>query len=332
MIEQTRRSAQKAFGSSNEVLLVLQLTHSGRYSRPEGKTLPQVVSANPYLDRKPEDVHTLTDDELDHLQDKYVGAARLAKDAGFDGVDIKACHGYLVNELLAAFTREKSRYGETFDNRNRFISEVVQRIMDDAPGLCLTVRMSAFDGIPGGFGVSRDDPEGIDLSEPKELIRRMIQFGCSLFNITAGNPYEKPHQGRPFDRPLEGASLPEEHPLEGISRLFRITAEFQKEFPDIPFVGTGYSWLRHFFPHVGAAVLQRQEASLVGLGRSSFAYPNAPKDLMDSGFMDPGKVCITCSRCTELMRHGHESGCVMKDKEIYGKLYTKISIQEKRNE
>ncbi len=332
LIEQTRRSARKAFGSSHEVFLVLQLTHSGRYSRPGGKPLPQAASVNPHLDRKPEDVRILSDDELDHLQDAFVGAARLAEDAGFDGVDIKACHGYLVNELLAAVSREKSRYGETFDNRSRFISEVVQKIRDDFSGLHLAVRVSAFDGIPGGFGVSRDDPEKADLTEPMELVRRLSRFGCSLFNVTAGNPYRQPHLGRPFDRPLEGASLPEQHPLEGVSALINRTAEFQKGFPDIPFVGTGYSWLRHFIPNVGAAVLQRGGASFIGLGRSSFAYPDAPKDLMNSGSMDSRKACITCSRCTELMRQGYESGCVMKDKEIYGRLYKKLAIKGNKYE
>lgn len=332
LVEHTRRSAQKAPGSSDEIFLVLQLTHSGRYSKPEGKPLPKVAGFNPNLDRRPEDVRILSDDELDRLQDNYVAAARLAMGAGFDGVDIKSCHGYLVNELLAARTRENSRYGGTFENRTRFLFEIVQRIKDDVPGLCLAVRLSACDGIADGFGVSKDYPEEVDLAEPKELARRLIQSGCSLFNITAGNPYEKPHQGRPFDRPLHGASLPKEHPLEGISRLFRITAEFQKEFPDIPFVGTGFSWLRHFFPNVGAAVLQRGEASFVGIGRSSLAYPDAPRDLMNSGSLDSEKVCITCSRCTELMRNGYESGCVMRDQEIYGRLYKKISVQENRNE
>jgi 2,4-dienoyl-CoA reductase-like NADH-dependent reductase (Old Yellow Enzyme family) len=308
------------------------LTHSGRYSKLEGKSLPQVAGFNPNLDSKPEDIRILSDDELDRLQDEYVEVARLAEEAGFDAVDIKACHGYLVNELLAARTRKGSQYGETFENRTRFLSEVVQKVRDRAPRLCLAVRMSAFDGIPGGFGVSRDNPEDIDLAEPKELVRILTQSNCSLFNITVGNPYEKPHLGRPFDRPLQGAPLPEEHPLEGIARLMRITATFQKEFPAIPFVGTGYSWLRHFFSNVGAAVLQRGEATLIGLGRSSFAYPDAPKDLMNSGTLDSGKVCISCSRCTELMRDGHESGCVMKDKKIYGKLYQKLTIKGKENE
>ena len=328
LAEQTRSSARRFFGESHEIFLVLQLTHSGRYSRPEGKPLPQIAGFNPLLNRAEEEVRVLTDDELDRLQDRFVEAAKWAEEAGFDAVDIKACHGYLVNDLLAAYERKDSRYGQTFENRTRFLCELVQRIRDAVPALSLAVRLSVFDGIAGGFGVSRDDPERIDLSEPMDLIRTLVQSGVSLFNITAGNPYQKPHLGRPFDRPLRGFSPPDEHPLEGVSRLLRLAAEFQKGLPDVPFVGTGYSWLRHYFPGVGAAVVQQGEASLIGLGRSSLAYPDAPRDLMAKGRMNPAKVCITCSRCTELMRNGWQSGCVVRDKEIYGRLYQSFSKGE----
>jgi 2,4-dienoyl-CoA reductase (NADPH2) len=306
---------------------VLQLAHSGRYSKPEGKPKPRMVHLNPFLDKQPHDQHVLSDEELDQVQDKYVETSRLAYQAGFDAVDIKACHGYLLNELLAAFTRKNSRYGGSFDSRTRFLREVIQEVRREVPGIYLAVRLNAYDGIPYpyGFGVSKDGSLSIDLSEPIALVRRLVQLGCSLFNITVGNPYDKPHLGRPFDRPLPSATFPEEHPLEGVSRLLRITAEFQKAFSKVPFVGTGYSWLRHFHPHVGAAIVEGGEAFFIGLGRSSFAYPDAPKDLMSSGAMDPKKVCITCSRCSALMRTGHISGCAVRDKKIYSKEYQKLS-------
>ena len=326
LVEKTRHWAYNSFGNSHDVFLVLQLTHSGRYSKPEGRPKPQAAYFNPLLDKQTEDVHILSDEELNRIRDKYVEAARLAYLAGFDAIDIKACHGYLVNELLASHTRKSSRYGESFENRSCFLTEVIKNAKGEAPGVSLAVRVSAYDGIPYpyGFGVSRDGSLGIDLNEPKELVRRLIATGCSLFNVTVGNPYSVSHLGRPFDRPLPGATVPEEHPLEGVARLLEINGEFEKEFPEVPFVGTGYSWLRHFLPNVGAAVVDRGEASFIGLGRSSFAYPDAPKDLMATGIMDPKKVCITCSRCSELMRHGHISGCVVRDKEIYGREYEKL--------
>ncbi|UCC41778.1 MAG: hypothetical protein JSV96_08790 [Candidatus Aminicenantes bacterium] len=326
LVEKTRQCGYQAFGNSHSIFLVLQLTHSGRFSRPEGKPRPQVAVFNPYLDKEKENVYILSDAELDRLQDIYVEAALLAQEAGFDAVDIKACHGYLLNELLAAHARKSSKYGESFENRIRLIKEVIKRIKDEVSNIDMAVRLSAYDGIPFpySFGVTSDGSLNIDLKEPKSLIRRLLKHGCSLFNITIGNPFLNPCFGRPFDRPLPGAMLPEEHPLEGVARLIKITGELQREFRDVLFVGTGYSWLRHFFPHVGAAVIKREEASLIGLGRSSLAYPDAPKELMNTGNMDPNKVCITCSRCTELMRGGRVSGCVIRDKEIYGWEYKKL--------
>jgi len=326
LVEQTRRSAYRMFGASHEIFLVLQLTHSGRYSKPGGKFEPIVAGHNPVLGNQAEKEHILSDEELDRLQDKFVLAARLAAEAGFDAVDVKACHGYLVNELLSARKRKNSRYGGNFENRSRFLRKVVQGIKEEASDIYPAVRLSVFDGLPYpyGFGVKEGEPIQIDLSEPEELVRRLIKLGCLLFNITIGNPHHHPHLGRPFDRALPGACLPEEHPLEGVARLLRVTAELQKKFPKIAFIGTGYSWLRHFLPHVAAAVIERQEATFIGLGRSSLAYSDAPKDLMAKGAMNPGKVCITCSRCTELMRAGHSSGCAIRDKEIYGKEYKKF--------
>lgn len=332
LVEQTRLAAYRMFGNSHEVYLVLQLTHSGRYSRPEGIANPQVACLSPLLDANLDKVKVFSDSELDRLQDEYLNAACLAGKSEFDAVDIKACHGYLVNDLLAAHSRENSRYGGSFENRTRFLSELVQNIRSEVPAVGTAVRFSAYDGIPYGFGVSQDNSLNVDLTEPKKLVSRLVSFGCSLFNITVGNPFLKPHLGRPFDRLLPGASLPEEHPFEGIARLLRIAAEFQKEFPEVSFIGTGYSWLRQFFPYVGAAVLERREAAFVGLGRSSFAYPDAPRDLMSRGVLEPKKVCITCSRCSELMRNGRVSGCAVQDKEIYGKEYQKISEMREENE
>jgi 2,4-dienoyl-CoA reductase-like NADH-dependent reductase (Old Yellow Enzyme family) len=326
LVEQTRRSAYRIFGALHEIFLVLQLTHSGRYSKPAGKAEPLVAGHIPLFESQADKEHVASDEELDRLLDKFVLAARLAQEAGFDAVDIKACHGYLVNELLSARTRTNSRYGGNFENRSRFLRKAIQNIKEEASGVYAAVRLSAFDGIPYpyGFGTGKSEPPQLNLSEPKELIRRLIQAGCLIFNITVGNPYLYPHLGRPFDRALPGATLPDEHPLESVSRLLRITAELQKMFPKMTFVGTGYSWLRNFLPHVAAAVIERREATLIGLGRSSLAYPDAPKDLMAKGAMDPSKVCITCSRCTELMRSGHSSGCAVRDKEVYGKEYKRF--------
>ncbi|MGD2294349.1 MAG: hypothetical protein PVF22_00760 [Candidatus Aminicenantes bacterium] len=323
LVEKTRNTARETFGSSHEVFCILQLTHSGRFSKPEARSTPHVAQYIPDLDEDVSQIKILSDRELDTLQEQFVHSAKLAFAAGFDAVDIKACHGYLVNDLLASFTRTDSHYGGSFANRTRFLLETIQKIKAEVPGLILAVRLSVFDGIPHpfGFGVSRDLTCVEDLEEPISLIGRLAENGCSLLNITLGNPHKKPYLGRPFDRHVPDSTVPAEHPLEGIGRLLRLTGRIQKVFPEAPCVGTGYSWLRQFFPHVGAAVVKRGEASFIGLGRSSFAYPEAPRDLMEKGFLNLKKVCVTCSCCTELTRAGLPTGCVIRDREVYSRDY-----------
>jgi 2,4-dienoyl-CoA reductase (NADPH2) len=326
LVERTRQAAKKSRGNSQEIFCVLQLTHSGRFSRPEGVPRPQVAVFQPLLDRDFLSGAVVSDKDLDVLQERFVRSAELAFRAGFDAVDIKACHGYLVNDLLASFKRDNSRYGGTFDNRCRFLLETMQRIRSERPELKLAVRLSVYDGIPYpyGFGVSKDSPLSPDLGEPMALIERLVENGCSLLNITLGNPYLSPHLGRPYDRPANSSTVADEHPLEGVDRLLALTAQIQQEFPDIPCVGTGYSWLRQFFPPIGAEVLARQEASFVGLGRSSLAYPEAPRDLMDKGRLDPRRVCVSCSCCSELARAGLPSGCVVRDRDNYASEYLRL--------
>ena len=327
LVSQIREAAYRSLEAQYDPLLVLQLCHSGRYSRPEGMRMEKVVCHNPHLDKSGENTTLFSDNELESLIDVFVNAARLAREAGFDAVDIKACHGYLINELLGSHTHQDSFYGGTYENRSRFLLEVVHRIHQKIPDITIAVRLNATDGIPYpyGFGVPENGLNEIDLTEPKTLIRQLVANGCSLFNITTGIPYHSPHYVRPFDRSIPGEAIPVEHPLEGISRLLHATEELQDTFPDIPFVGTGYSWLRQFWPNVGAAILKQGKAAFIGLGRSSLAYPDAPKQLMNTGRLDPKKACITCSRCTELMRNDHPTGCVVRDSEVYAKEYKKIA-------
>ncbi|MGD8538433.1 MAG: hypothetical protein PVI66_06930 [Candidatus Aminicenantes bacterium] len=331
LLEETRENAMRTFGGKHEVYCVLQITHSGRFSRPSGKPEPRAACVNPLLDKDVQNVYVMKDEELMKLEEHYVNAARLASVTGFDAVDVKACHGYLVNELLGAHTRKDSLFGATFERRSSFLLDVIRRIRDNVPQLGMAVRMNASDHIPFpyGFGMSQDDPQMPDWTEPLALVERLIDLGCSLFNITLGYPHHAPQYGRPFDRPAEKDPMPVEHPLIGVDRLLKSAAKFQTHFPDVPFVSTGYSWLRHFFPCVGAAMLRRRESSFVGLGRSSLAYPDAPRDLMSKGALDPQKTCIACSRCSELIKACCSTGCVIRDNEIYGPRYKKFCSHQK---
>ncbi|HLP73101.1 MAG TPA: hypothetical protein VK155_09380 [Bacteroidales bacterium] len=302
-------------------LLVIQLTHSGRYSKPEMKPVPLVAAPNPVLDKT--EPHLLTDMELGKIQDQYIHAAKLSADAGFNAIDVKACHGYLMIELLAAKSRGESIYGgELPAERFRFMIETISRIRTSVPGIIITTRLNMSDCYEGGFGM--DGSNKPDYSEALMLAGELEKAGVSLVNLSMGSPYHNPHVTRPYDTPVPGTKVPEEHPLAGVMKMIEGTALFQKKFPAIRFVGSAYSWLRQYAPNVGAAVIKNGDASLIGFGRNSFAYPSMPLDILKNGKADPSKVCITCSGCTRLIRNFRPGGCVIRDKEIYGKELKKL--------
>jgi 2,4-dienoyl-CoA reductase-like NADH-dependent reductase (Old Yellow Enzyme family) len=321
-VKETRLAAHRKFGPDHNLLLVLQLTHSGRFAKPEGGPAPIIAQHNPLLDAKlglSPDYPLISDSALDSLQDDYIAAAELAREAGFDGVDIKACHGYLVSELLAAFTRPDSRYGGSFENRIRFLVETSEKIKLRVRGLFVTSRLNVYDSLPFpyGFGVNRDDPDDPDLSEPKRLIKKLRNIDFPLLCISLGIPAHQSHYGRPYDKPLIGQDLPDEHPLVGVARWLRLASEIQKAFPTLPVVSAGYSWLRHYSPHVAAAMVEREKASLVGLGRASLAYPGWVNALAADGLLDQREVCVCCSKCSQMLRAGLPVGCAVHDAETY---------------
>ncbi len=308
---------------------ILQLTHSGRYCRPEGHLArPLVPQHDPFLDKGNEVI--VSDEYLDSLVERYVISAMLAREAGFDGVDIKACHRYLVSELLASHTRE-GRYGGSFENRSRLLLSAIRAVKkalgDD---FIVASRFNVFDAhpYPYGFGCDKEDMWKFDPSEPERLVREMVNAGVGLLSNSGGNPYYiYPQVTRPFDKSSYGIPVPEEHPLESVDRLFHLTEVVQKAAGDVPVIGNGYSWLRNFLPNAAAANIRVGRCTLVGLGRESFAYPNAPADVLEKGAMDPKKCCITCSLCTQIMRDHGTTGCVIRNSGVYMPLYKKFNAE-----
>jgi NADPH-dependent glutamate synthase beta subunit-like oxidoreductase/2,4-dienoyl-CoA reductase-like NADH-dependent reductase (Old Yellow Enzyme family) len=337
MVTQMRQAARDSMGSAHNPIIVAQLTHSGRYSKPEGIAKPIIPQRDPYRDALipqnppvknakqaiPGNYPIVTDDYLDGLVEHYVKAAKLAFEAGFDAVDIKACHGYLINELLACHNRE-GKYGGSFENRTRLLLAIIdaikQKLGKEKP---VVTRMGIYDAIPYpyGWGVDKNDYTKPDLTEPKKLFTLLCQRNISMINITIGNPYYNPHYNRPYNEPVAGLYASPENPLAGVERMISLTGEMQREFPDMVLVGPGYSWLRHLMPNVGAAVLKNGMASVIGTGRMSFAYPDYAKDILTKGKLDPNKVCIACSACTQIMRDGGMTGCVVRDNKVYGPIY-----------
>lgn len=351
MLAGCRAAHRAAFGSDRGLVCGLQLTHSGRYSFAR----PLLAIHDPALDPRkgirPGDP-VLSDDDLARLPGIYADRARLAAAIGFDFVDVKMCHRYLLSEILAGHTRP-GRYGGPFENRTRLHREILRAIRAAAPGLVLAARVNVFDGVPYerggaagdgrparfelpyryGFGCRAGDPLEMDLEEPKRLARLLRDEGVGLLNVSMGNPYANPHVGRPFEKaPVDGYESPE-HPLLGVARHFRATAEIQREVPDVAVMGTGYSWLREFALSAGEWNLRRGAVSIVGLGRGAIAYPDFAADAMRLGNMDRKKVCIAVSYCTTLMRSKHNelgqypTGCVPRDG-VYAGIY-KESLKRK---
>lgn len=329
LLKKTNAAAADKNGADHRPVNILQLTQSGRYSRPEGHIArPMVPQHDPLLDKGNEII--VTDEYLDALTERYVQSALLAKEVGFDGVDIKSCHRYLLSELLASHTRE-GKYGGSFENRTRFLRQTIQAVRravgDD---FIIACRFNVYDAhpYPYGFGCDKDDFWKFDPTEPAELVKMMVANGVDLLSNSGGNPYYLyPQVTRPFDKSSYGIPTPEEHPLESMARLFYFTRTVQQAAGDIPVVGNGYSWLRNFAPYAGAANLAAGGCSFMGLGRSSFAYPDAPHDLMTVGAMDPNRCCVTCSMCTQLMRDHGKAGCVIRDAALYAPMFKQYNAE-----
>jgi NADPH2 dehydrogenase len=274
----------------------------------------------------------LSDQEVERLIDAYVAAAGLARDCGFDFVDVKACHGYLLHEFLSARTRP-GRFGGDFAGRTRVLTTIIDRIRAEYPGLAIGVRLSVFDTVPYqtsreigkpipyaehapysfGFGVAADNPLEIDLTEPIKLLRRLHELGVVAVNVSCGSPYYCPHVQRPAIFPPSDGYQPPEDPLVGVYRQIDAARQCKEAVPEMPMVGTGYTYLQDYLPHVAQAVVRRGWIDSVGLGRMVLSYPELPADTLLGQSWARKKVCRTFSDCTTAPRHGLISGCFPLD-------------------
>jgi NADPH2 dehydrogenase len=326
------------YGETNDLLIGLQLTHSGRFSKPVKINPPRLQLAydHPWLNRRvglaPISGCVITDEEIDRVVERFISAAELAQAAGFQFVDIKHCHGYLAHELLSAVDRP-GRYGGSFENRTRFLRQVISGIQARLPGMGIGVRLSAFDFIPffkAANGVG--EPEfnrpgasypyafggdgsglGIDLSEPVALVNLLNQIGVKLVCITAGSPYYTPHIQRPAYFPPSDGYLPPEDPLLGVARLVNATLQIKASCPQAVVVGSAYSCLQEWLPNVAQAVVRMGAADFAGLGRMMLSYPQMPADILAGLPLRRKLICRTFSNCTTAPRKGMVSGCFPLD-------------------
>ena len=339
LVEEHRAAA----GSDEGLLVGLQLTHSGRYSRPEGRAAPRILYRHPILDARlglADDYPLMTDGEVRQVIADFRRAARVAREAGFDFVDVKHCHGYLGHEFLSAHTRAGD-YGGSFENRTRFLREVVEGVRAVAPGLRVGVRLSAFDTIPfrpdpatstpgrpgpgapesddgllpyrWGFGLATGNPLAEDFGETERFLALCRELDIRLVSISAGSPYYNPHVQRPAAFPPSDGYLPPEDPLVGVRRQMLAVRALKRRFPDLLFVGAGYSYLQQFLPHVAQAAVREGWVDSVGLGRMVLSYPALPLDVLGGRGLRRKLICRTFSDCTTAPRNGLPSGCYPLD-------------------
>ena len=326
IVNDIKEDSMKANGF--EPLVIMQATHSGRYSKPHGTPAPLIAYNNPIFDgNNPIDKsRILSDSELDKISAALVNSSKLAEEAGFDGVDIKCCHRYINSELLSAYTRE-GKYGGSFENRTRLLLEGIAGAMQvTGNDFIVSSRINVYDGFPYpyGFGISKDGGIEFDPTEPVMLLKELSRMGVELLNITMGNPYFNPHVNRPF---ALGGYDPEEHPLEGVARMLHGIALLKKEVPEMKIISSALSYLGVVAPQVCAGFIKDGGFDFCGFGRTILAYPDYAKDILAGG-MKKDKVCICCSKCSEMMRAGGTPGCVMRDK-LYTDLYREFKESQK---
>lgn len=327
---------QEHHGRANDLLVGVQLTHSGRFARPNDsrRLEPRIAYRHPLLDAKfgiTSNTAVLTDAEIAALISDFVAAAVRAQKAGFDFVDIKHCHGYLGHEFLSAVDRP-GPYGGSLENRTRFLREIVAGIRRDAPGLEIGVRLSLFDqlpyqpgpdrqGIPTpwngsypyAFGADPTHPSQIAWAEPLAFLRQLRDLGIQLVCLTAASPYYNPHLQRPAAVPPSDGYLPPEDPLVGVARQAAAVARAKTEVPELIFIGSALTYLQEWLPNVGEALVAGNRVDAVGLGRMVLSYPGLPADVLAGRPLARKQICRTFSECTTGPRNGLVSGCFPLD-------------------
>ncbi len=349
-----RKTHREKFGSDEDLRIGLQLTHSGRFSHPNraDKLESRTAYAHPLLDLKfhngPENV--VTDAEVGDIVRHYIAAAKIARESGFDFVDIKLAHGYLGHEFLSAHDR-KGSYGGSFENRIRFYREIAESILENVPGLELSSRLSIFDIIPfqkgedgvghpmawngeypyafGGDGTGMNmDP---DLTEPAKLVHIMQKdYGVKLICATIGSPYYNVHMQRPaYYAVADGYAMPE-HPLYNVGRHIAAVHRLKELCPGIVTVGSGYSCLQEYLPNVAEHSIANGKTDFAGIGRMVLSYPEICSDVLAGKPLQRCKICRTFGDCTNAPRNGMISGCYPLD-EFYKRLpQAEVLKQQKR--
>lgn len=335
IVSDMRKAHAARFGTSFDLVIGLQLTHSGRFAHPNKASVLEPVGAylHPLLDRKFMTPRVITDSEINELRKAFVQAAIIAREAGFDYVDFKHAHGYLAHEFLSAVDRP-GIYGGSFENRTRFSRETTESIKEACPDLPISMRFSIFDIQPfekGGdgrgkpmdrnsgeykyaFGGSGDgmtmDPE---LKEPRAFLEMMKDYGVDLICNTIGSPYYNVHMQRPAYFPVCDGYEPPEDPLYNVSRHIEASRRLKELCPWIKTVLSGITCLQEYAASAAEAAVRDESCDFAGIGRMALPYADYCLDHIEGRPFDRLRICRTFGDCTNMPRKGCISGCYPLD-------------------
>lgn len=321
IVDDIKKIALKETGI--EPIIIVQLTHSGRFSKPDGVPEPIVAYRNSHweIGKENQPYVVASDDYCKTVPEKYYKAAKLAEDVGFDGIDVKCCHGYLFNEFLSAKERE-GIYGGSLENRTRLYFECIDAVKKAvSKDVFVTTRLNACDCFPYPYGYGVDENNNIDLTETKLIIKSLYEKGIRLINLTLGNPYLIPHINRPCINAPENGEI-------GVKRIYDITKELKNEFSDICFIASGLTYPGENAIKYAEKIINDGVADFAGFGRLTFAYPSFYRDYIVKGELDRKKLCLKCSKCSQLMRAGTVAGCPVRDAEVYMPYYRKYVLNK----
>lgn len=329
LVQNVKEAGLKANGFAP--YLIMQANHSGRYSNPDNKPAPMIAYRHPELEkyRAADDSCIVTDDYLQQLEENFGKAAKLAKEAGFDAVDIKSCHGYLLAEITSAYERP-GRYGGSYENRTRLLKNGIlaaKAYEDEA--FKVTCRLGIYDGYayPYGFGVSKESGLTPDLAEPIRLTGELYdQYGLKMIGLTMGNPYATTHVTRPFDA---GKYMPDEHPFEGLARMIHGIGEVKAAVPEIKVFASAPTYLRSYADLYAAGAVEQGMCDGMLFGRMAFADPDFANEIIKEGRINPKRVCMTCGKCGDLIRAHKPTGCVIRNPKTFLPFYREFEELKK---
>ncbi len=164
------------------------------------------------------------------------------------------------------------------------------------------------------FGCNRYHPVEYDLTETFRFVDLLAELDIKLLNLSAGSPYYNPHIQRPAAYPPSDGYQPPEDPLVGVARQIEVVRQIRARAPkDMIIVGSGYSYLQEYLPHVAQHNVRAGWVDSVGLGRMLLAYPHVLADAIYEGRTNHRQFCRTFSDCTTAPRNGLASGCYPLD-------------------